>query len=66
MGVWLAERREVWYRTEREDDPDRMALTAERQAEEKAEREAIERRDRADREKRQAEWLSIDNDALFR
>jgi hypothetical protein len=65
MAVWLAERREVLYRSEREDDPDRLALTAERKEEERAEKEALERQERADKERRQKEWMSPDNDALW-
>jgi len=57
MGVWLGERREVWYRTKQEDDPDRKALTAERKAEERAEKGALEKQAEADRERRREEHL---------
>lgn len=58
MGIWLAERREIVYRTKAENDPDRQALTAERKAEEAAESERLDRVTRADAERRQNEHLS--------
>jgi hypothetical protein len=65
MGVWLGGRREVRYRTESADDPDRRALTAEREQEEREEAEALERERRAERERREREWLSPENDVLW-
>jgi hypothetical protein len=65
MGVWLGGRRETSYRAEAADDPDRRALTAEREKEERAEAEALERERRAERERREREWLSPENDVLW-
>jgi hypothetical protein len=65
MGVWLGGRREAHYRTEDEGDPDRRALTAEREQEERQEAEALRRERRAERERREREWLSPENDVLW-
>ena len=58
MAVWLAERREIRYQTEAENDPDRLALTEERKKEEREEKEAMEREKKADLERRQAEYMN--------
>jgi hypothetical protein len=65
MEIWFGEHRRTHYCPTSENDLGQIALSAEREAEETAEREAFRLEREAQREKLRREWLSPDNDALF-